>query len=383
MGSHISCSCKKRNMIENYGAQPLDFDADSLDDTFMVRDDIINRISILTRDRNIIDKEDGRPTIIAHKYSIDSEAIHCGSFGCVYGCTDVSNPIEIERAHQTSQYKYAAKVEDFGIIHGDRQLKHESRVYIALEGGKGIPHMYAYEEDSRFGVLVIDMLGPSLKQLWLNCGGSFSVKTVLMCAEQMLDTVQFIHERYFVHRDLKPDNFAVGLPGSEHEEIIFSLDFGLAKRWKNFKTRELRPFIKRYKGLVGTELFASRAAHDGWEQGRKDDLECLGYIFLYLLGMLPWSQKLIYERNPNLERNANAYFDELHNLKRNLPLEKYGKNIPKEFIKYLEYVRNLDYAMEPNYDYLRNLLRHCAKTQVIPYPYDNKFDWMSRKSISN
>jgi len=374
MGCLLSCCCYKTASNKGFNVLPLNFDG-YFDDTLDVRDDMINRISMITKNRDIIDKEEGRPTIIAHKYSIDREPLHCGGFGCVYGCTDIFNPIETEIARETSRYKYAAKVEDLD-TNGYPQLQHESRVYVALEGGKGIPNMYAYEEDSHHGVLVMDMLGPSLQQLYWDCGRGFSLKTVLMCAEQMLDRVQYIHEQNFIHRDLKPDNFAIGPLGTDEEKVIFSLDFGLAKRWKNYKTRDVRPFIKRYRGLVGTELFAARMAHDGWEQCRKDDLESLGYIFLYLMGMLPWSRQNVYARNPNLKLSANAYFDELHNLKRNLPLHKYGKNIPKEFITYLKYVRNLNYAVEPDYEYLRNLFRHCAKGLKITYPYDYNFDWI-------
>merc|ERR1712212_362304 len=104
-----------------------------------------------------------------------------------------------------------------------------------------------------------------------------------MCAEQMITRVQWLHEKGFVHRDLKPANFVIGYPGTQEEKVIFIIDFGLSKRWRNFITRDLRPFEQRYLGLVGTEMFAARNAHDGWEQGRKDDLESLGYILIYFL----------------------------------------------------------------------------------------------------
>merc|ERR1712141_33543 len=223
----------------------------------------------------------------------------------------------------------------------------------------------------------MDMLGSSLQELYWKCGAVLSVKTVLMCAEQMLTRVQLMHDHSFVHRDLKPANFAIGPPGSAHSNTIFILDFGLAKRWQNYKTREVRPFIKRYKGLVGTELFAARSVHDGWEQGRKDDLEGLGYIFLYLLSMLPWMRKNLLEKNPNM--TTKEFFDQVHNLKRNLPLKKYGKDIPKEFIQFLDYARNLDYSKEPDYDYCRGIFRQRARKLGIPYPYDYKFDWNASK----
>jgi len=105
MGCLLSCCCKKRASNKGFNVLPLNLNG-YFDDTLDVRDDMINRISMITKNRNIIDKEEGRPTIIAHKYCIDGEALHCGGFGCVYGCIDIFNPIEIEIAREISRYIY-------------------------------------------------------------------------------------------------------------------------------------------------------------------------------------------------------------------------------------------------------------------------------------
>ena len=196
-----------------------------------------------------------------------------------------------------------------------------------------------------------------------------------MCAEQMISRLQWMHERNFVHRDLKPANFCIGYPGSPDERRIFIMDFGLSKRWRNYLTRDLRPFEQRYYGLVGTEMFASRAATDGWEQGRKDDLESLGYILIYFLSLLPWMSKFL----PGLK--TDAYIKTLRDQKYNLPLKRYSKSIPKEFIAYLEYTRQLKFDQKPDYEYCRKLFRRRAKKLNINYPYDNVFDWEIRKNI--
>lgn len=79
--------------------------------------------------------------------------------------------------------------------------------------------------------MIMDLLGPSLETLFIKCGKKFSVKTVLMLAEQMIKRIEYVHSRRIIHRDVKPDNFAIGYKRNAHR--IFILDFGLAKKYMN------------------------------------------------------------------------------------------------------------------------------------------------------
>lgn len=107
-----------------------------------------------------------------------------------------------------------------------------------------------------------------------------------MLAEQLLQRVEYIHSKSYLHRDIKPDNFLIGL--DPRASLVHSIDFGLAKRYRDPKTNQHVPY-RQHRNLTGTARYASVNAHLGIEQGRKDDLEAIGYVLLYFLkGQLPW-----------------------------------------------------------------------------------------------
>ena len=170
----------------------------------------------------------------------------------------------------------AVKLESIKARHP--QLLYESKLYKILQGGVGIPHIRWYGPERDYNVLVMDLLGPSLEDLFNFCSRRFTMKTVLMLADQMIGRIEYVHNKNFIHRDIKPDNFLMGI--GRHCNKLFLIDFGLAKKYRDNRTRQHIPY-REDKNLTGTARYASINAHLGIEQSRRDDMESLGYVLMY------------------------------------------------------------------------------------------------------
>ena len=228
----------------------------------------------------------------------------------------------------------------------------------------GIPHVRWYGQEKGYNVLVMDLLGPSLEDLFNFCSRKFTMKTVLMVADQMIARVEYVHTKNFIHRDIKPDNFLMGIGG--HCNKLFLIDFGLAKKYRDSRTR-MHIQYREDKNLTGTARYASINAHLGIEQSRRDDMESLGYVLMYFNrnGNLPWQGLKAATKKQKYEKISEK--------KMSTPVEVLCKGFPAEFAMYLNYCRGLRFEEAPDYMYLRQLFRILFRT--LNYEYDYVFDW--------
>jgi len=236
-------------------------------------------------------------------------------------------------------------------------------LYKILAGGVGIPNVHWYGVEGDYNVMVIDLLGPSLEDLFSFCNRKFSSKTVLMLADQMINRVEYVHAKNFIHRDIKPDNFLIGLGKKANQVHI--IDFGLAKKYRDPKTQQHIPY-RENKNLTGTARYASVNTHLGIEQSRRDDLEAVGYVLMYFnRGSLPWQ---------GLKANSKKEkYEKIMEKKMSTPIEVLCKHFPCEFVTYLNYCRSLRFEDRPDYAYLRRLLKDLFFRES--YQYDFIFDW--------
>ncbi|XP_034188715.1 casein kinase I isoform X1 [Osmia lignaria lignaria] len=286
---------------------------------------------------------------VGNKYRLGRK-IGSGSFGDIYLGTNISTGEEV-----------AIKLECIKTRHP--QLHIESKFYKMMQGGVGIPTIKWCGSEGDYNVMVMELLGPSLEDLFNFCSRRFSLKTVLLLADQLICRTDYIHSRNFIHRDIKPDNFLMGL--GKKGNLVYIIDFGLAKKYRDGRTHKHIPY-RENKNLTGTARYASINTHLGIEQSRRDDLESLGYVLMYFnRGSLPWQGLKAATKRQKYERISEK--------KMSTPVEELCKGYPVEFASYLRYCRGLRFEERPDYSYLRQLFRTLFHGEGFTYDY--VFDW--------
>lgn len=242
-------------------------------------------------------------------------------------------------------------------------LRNEARIYKLLSDVPGLPKLRAYGKHKGTTYLVLDRLGPSIEDLKVQCGNRFSLKSSLMFGISALTRIEKVHACGVIHRDIKPDNFLIGL-GADGKRIIHMIDFGLAKRYVGDDGEHIS--AKSGRKLTGTVRYASVSIHEGYTPSRRDDLEALGYVILYLMnGSLPW-QEVRQESKESRNREIGAMKSE-HSMYDLFP------GTPGEMLIWIEYCRALEFDEDPDYKYLRGLLTNLFKHHG--FEMDGMYDW--------
>jgi serine/threonine protein kinase len=227
--------------------------------------------------------------------------------------------------------------------------------------------MKTFGYNTQYNILIMELLGPSLENLFQKLNKKFSLKTACMLGIQMVDRIEYIHSRKILHRDIKPDNFVIGR--GNHSHIVYILDFGLSKKYWSSRQNKHIPFCKNKK-LTGTARYASINALSGYEQGRRDDLESIGYIIMYFVrGSLPWQGLKV--------NNKEDRYKKIRDKKRATSSKELCDGFPKELENFVSYTRKLEFMEVPDYNYLRDLLK-----RVINHEYkaiDFFYDWCTTK----
>jgi serine/threonine protein kinase len=279
-----------------------------------------------------------------------------GSFGQIFKGIDTSNNRLVALKLETSK----------GSSHG--QLKTESKIYQAMDGvpiNENVrwPKLHSFKADNHgCSILVMDLLGPNIDSLLQRADHKrFAPETVAYFAEKMIDLVERFHANGFVHRDLKPQNFVIELCEKKYPKYpeVYLIDYGLAKSYIEPDKHKHAQFVQ-HKSLKGTVRYSSVNTHLGIDQSRRDDVQSLGYIILYmLLGKLPW-------QNLMKGHDKSEAYHHIMILKMKLSctrlVETLHDPIKTAVLSYLLYVNALMYHEKPNYAYMKSLFQNIASS---------------------
>ena len=288
--------------------------------------------------------------IIFNKYKIINR-LGRGSFGHIY-LVEYQNKLYAMKLENTKKGYYILDKEIYLMIH----------LY-----GPRIPYAKSFGQCGYYNVLVMELLGKSLEDIKLMLPSKkMTIPCVCKLSYQMLQILEHIHRKSFLHRDVKPDNFIMGIGPNSH--LLYMIDFGFAKTYRDPTTLAHHP-MQKGAGITGTARFASINTLSGYTQSRRDDLESLGYVIVYIAkGTLPWA---------NIKcDNKDALYSRILETKIQTTPENLCSGLPAQFEEYIKYIRGMSYEQEPNYKYLRNLF--LITLQNLGGKMDFSYDWDNR-----
>ena len=293
--------------------------------------------------------------IFFNKYK-PSKKLGEGSFGKIYLAYNV-----------TTKEKYALKLEN---RRTHQSLLEQEAYILCYLKGEGIPYIKSYGYSGDYNVLVMELLGKSLEKLFEEKGSKLSLKTVCMLGIQMISRLEYIHNKHILHRDIKPDNFIIGIDINSYK--VYLIDFGLSKKYRSSRTLQHIKYSENKK-LIGTARYASINALAGIEQGRRDDMEALSYVLIYFLrGSLPWQGLRINKKEDRYKKILEK--------KKIVNSKELCIGLPNQFSDFVDYCRLLKFDEEPNYEFLKGLLIQVMNNNFFEFDY--VYDWSDKKNYN-
>eukprot|EP00347_Sterkiella_histriomuscorum_P022880 403336811 len=319
--------------------------------------------------------------VIGKRYKLKKQAGQ-GAHGMVYlgkdTQTDMHIAVKVMAKSKKHKVKFQREVQIMKDIMKDSQLQNHESSYNAKNSKPtsaiGFPQLFHYELTKDCFALVMERLGPSLKDIRDQISKRFSLKNTIMIAIQLVKRLKTMHDLGYVHRDLKPANIMMGQ--GKKENIVYLIDFGLTKKVGQISMGYTSQGQISRK-MAGTPIYSSINAHLATgEYFKKDDLESMMYVIVQISkGVLPWQST----RAQNQED-----YRELMLQKASIPPSLLCKDLPIEFTKILEYILNIENGNEVDYSYIDFLFNKAADKNNIKLDGDTQnMSKNALKAVSN
>ena len=216
---------------------------------------------------------------------------------------------------------------------------------LSKQESSGFPSIKWFGKDDQFYYMVMELLGQpvsSLKRESVQNNKDLSLPIEIICkiGMQIIDRLNKLHETGLIHRDIKPENLLFGLGRKMH--VVHLIDFGFCKSYLLDDRTHIR--CETGKSIIGTPNFISINMHNRLSLSRRDDLESMVYVLIYLfLPLETWKE--IFKEDLNDISLVKAKTELLAN-----------PDIHNSLKELLQYCINLDYEEAPNYEDMKQIL---------------------------
>ena len=271
-----------------------------------------------------------------------------GTFGQIYLVVNNQNEKFIMKTEKTDSMN---------------KLLEQEGYYLHILKGFGIPKLVSFGKIKNYLVSIEQYLGKSLHDLVVYYRDKLTIQDKCLISIQLIDRIEYLHSKKLIHRDIKPHNFLIGF---DDPNVIYLTEFRFCTKYRSSKTgKHIKHDLRGT--FTGGLLYSSANAQRGMQQSRKDDLESLGYVLLYLFkGKLPWDLENL-ENIDLMNLNEKDIYLKIYRMKKFMPIEKLCKDCPSELEEFIKYIRNLKFEEEPNYAQLKNLFINIIKKESAPF----------------